>query len=117
MTFTLGQKHTESKVNHTDHSNDKLPGHLLIDSGASQTLIRSAHHIHSASPNIDISAIDAQKKEMPIKATVNLQTNFGDNTKTSITVLNTPNVAYDLLGLSELAKQNITACFTKNTLE
>lgn len=54
---------------------------------------------------------------MPINATVNLQTNFDDNTKTSIMVLNTLNVAYDLLGLSELAKQNITACFTKNTLE
>ena len=54
---------------------------------------------------------------MPINATVNLQTNFDDNTKTSITVLNTPNVSYDVLGLSELAKQNITACFTKNTLE
>jgi hypothetical protein len=82
MTFTLGQKHTESKVNHMDHSNDEIPGHLLIDSSASQTLIRSAHHIHSASPNIDINAVDAQKKEIPINAIGNLQFKFGDNTKT-----------------------------------
>ncbi|EGA56304.1 YGR161W-B-like protein [Saccharomyces cerevisiae FostersB] len=58
-----------------------------------------------------------QKQDIPINAIGNLHFNFQNGTKTSIKALHTPNIAYDLLSLSELANQNITACFTRNTLE
>ncbi|GAX72356.1 gag-pol fusion protein [Saccharomyces cerevisiae] len=77
----------------------------------------SAHHIHSASSNPDINVVDAQKRNIPINAIGDLQFHFQDNTKTSIKVLHTPNIAYDLLSLNELAAVDITACFTKNVLE
>lgn len=59
MTYIFGQKRTEPKVNHTDHPNDEPFGQLLIDPGASRTLITSAHHIHSTSPDTEINTIDA----------------------------------------------------------
>ncbi|KAF4001400.1 TYA transposon family protein [Saccharomyces cerevisiae] len=65
----------------------------------------------------DDELIDAQKQDIPINAIGNLHFNFQNGTKTSIKALHTPNIAYDLLSLSELANQNITACFTRNTLE
>ena len=49
--LVLGQQQKESKPTHTIDSNDELPDHLLIDSGASQTLVRSAHYLHHATPN------------------------------------------------------------------
>ena len=115
--LVLGQQQKESKPTHTIDSNDELPDHLLIDSGASQTLVRSAHYLHHATPNSEINIVDAQKQDIPINAIGNLHFNFQNGTKTSIKALHTPNIAYDLLSLSELANQNITACFTRNTLE
>lgn len=49
--LVLGQQQKESKPTRTIDSNDELPDHLLIDSGASQTLVRSAHYLHHATPN------------------------------------------------------------------
>ncbi|WP_222126317.1 hypothetical protein, partial [Staphylococcus hominis] len=68
-----------------------------------QTLVRSAHYLHHATPNSEINIVDAQKQDIPINAIGNLHFNFQDNTKTSIKVLHTPNIAYDLLSLNELA--------------
>ena len=74
--LVLGQQQKESKPTHTIDSNDELPDHLLIDSGASQTLVRSAHYLHHATPNSEINIVDAQKQDIPINAIGNLHFNF-----------------------------------------
>ena len=104
-------------MNNADSSTAELPGHFLVDSGASQTLIRTINYLHSASPNTSISLVDVQKGEIPINAIGNLHFKFQNNVQTSITALHTPNIAYDLLSLTELAKKNITANFSNNTLQ
>lgn len=98
-------------------SHPGLPDHFVIASGASRTLIGTTDFLHFASPNDTVSASTIQKQNTPLNVIGNLRFNFHNNVQASITALHEPNATYDLLSLNELAKQNITPCFTRNVLE
>ena len=103
--------------NCVNRSHPGLPDHFVIASGASKTVIRTTDYLHFASPNDTVSASTIQKQDIPPNVIGNLRFNFRDNVQASITALHEPNATYDLLSLNELAKQNITPCFTRNVLE
>ncbi|EDO17438.1 Tkp1 protein [Vanderwaltozyma polyspora DSM 70294] len=109
MTIPLGSP------NHVDDEFD-LPGYLLLDSGASTSIIRHSSLLHFPQQPIHIGVQDAQDNPIPISSTGILKFHFANGPPVKISAASSPNIRYDLISLDELDDAGIYADFSTRSL-